>query len=218
MPRQPSTLYPLPTQQQPFTLIHEHEAWHVTFPGHRCELDIHGSRIEAQAIARCYYSLFLPPARPSPTLTCQNASSSTWPSAKPPLNRSSLATPTLPTPAPPATRSTSAARFSTGSSSKAAPDSQSPPRPTRRDTLPSSSAPVLLDFYGYGPLQRTIQTPPSPTLALLRPARASALTPIRPTESSRRSPKKPKDAPRPTAGPTGASSTNSRVDGSTADR
>ena len=64
MPRPPSTLYPLPTQQQPFTLIHEHEAWHVTFPGHRCELDVHGSRIEAQAIARCYYSLFLPPGAP----------------------------------------------------------------------------------------------------------------------------------------------------------
>ena len=59
MPRQPSTLFELHTQQQPFTLVHECEAWHVTFPGHRCELDVHGSRIEAQAIARCYYSLFL---------------------------------------------------------------------------------------------------------------------------------------------------------------
>ncbi len=59
MPRQPSTLFESHTKQQPFTLIHEHEAWHVTFPGHRCELDVHGSRIEAQAIARCYYSLFL---------------------------------------------------------------------------------------------------------------------------------------------------------------
>lgn len=64
MPRQPSTLFPLHTQQQPFTLIDEHEAWHVTFPGHRCEIDVHGSRIEAQAIARCYYSLFLAPGAP----------------------------------------------------------------------------------------------------------------------------------------------------------
>ncbi len=64
MPRQPSTLYPLHTQQQPFTLADEHEAWHVTFPGHRCELDVHGSRIEAQAIARCYYSLVLAPGAP----------------------------------------------------------------------------------------------------------------------------------------------------------
>jgi len=54
----------LHTQQQPFTLVHEHKAWHVTFPGYRCELDIHGSRIEAQAIARCYYSLFLAPGAP----------------------------------------------------------------------------------------------------------------------------------------------------------
>ena len=64
MPRQPSTLFETHTQQQSFTLVHEHEAWHVTFPGHRCELDIHGSRIEAQAIARCYYSLFLAPGAP----------------------------------------------------------------------------------------------------------------------------------------------------------
>ena len=64
MPRQPDTLYPLHTQQQPFTLAYEHEAWHVTFPGHRCELDVHGSRIEAQAIARCYFSLFLMPGAP----------------------------------------------------------------------------------------------------------------------------------------------------------
>ena len=64
MPRQPSTLFPLHTQQQPFTLAYEHEAWHVTFPGHRCELDVHGSRIEAQAIARCYHSLFLTPGAP----------------------------------------------------------------------------------------------------------------------------------------------------------
>ncbi len=64
MTRQPSTLFPLHTQQQPFTLAYEHEAWHVTFPGHRCELDVHGSRIEAQAIARCYHSLFLTPGAP----------------------------------------------------------------------------------------------------------------------------------------------------------
>ena len=64
MPRQPSTLFELHTQQQPFTLVHEHEAWHVTFPGHRCELDVKGSRIEAQAIARCYFSLFLMPGAP----------------------------------------------------------------------------------------------------------------------------------------------------------
>ena len=64
MPRQPSTLFELHTQQQPFTLVHEHEAWHVTFDGHRCELDVHGSRIEAQAIARCYHSLFLAPGAP----------------------------------------------------------------------------------------------------------------------------------------------------------
>ncbi len=64
MPRQPSTLFPLHTQQQPFTLAYEHEAWHVTFPGHRCQLDVHGSRIEAAAIARCYYSLFLAPGAP----------------------------------------------------------------------------------------------------------------------------------------------------------
>ena len=64
MPRQPTTLFELYTQQQPFTLVHEHEAWHVTFPDHRCELDVKGSRIEAQAIARCYYSLFLMPGAP----------------------------------------------------------------------------------------------------------------------------------------------------------
>ena len=64
MPRQPSTRFLTHTQQQPFTLTHEHEAWHVSFPGHRCELDIHGSRIEAQAIARCYHSLFLAPGAP----------------------------------------------------------------------------------------------------------------------------------------------------------
>ena len=64
MPRQPDTLFELHTQQQPFTLVHECEAWHVTFPSHRCELDVHGSRIEAQAIARCYYSLFLAPGAP----------------------------------------------------------------------------------------------------------------------------------------------------------
>ena len=64
MPRQPSTLFELHTQQQPFTLVHEHEAWHVTFDGHRCELDVQGSRIEAQAIACCYYSLFLAPGAP----------------------------------------------------------------------------------------------------------------------------------------------------------
>ncbi len=64
MPRQPSTLFEFHAQQQPFTLIHEHEAWHVTFPGYRCEIDIHGSRIEAQAIARCYHSLFLAPGAP----------------------------------------------------------------------------------------------------------------------------------------------------------
>ncbi len=64
MPRQSSTLFETHTQQQPFTLVHEHEAWHVMFPGHRCELDIHGSRIEAQAIARCYHSLFLAPGAP----------------------------------------------------------------------------------------------------------------------------------------------------------
>ncbi len=64
MPRQPSTLFESHTKQQPFTLIHEHEAWHVTFPGHQSELDVHGSRIEAQAIARCYHSLFLAPGAP----------------------------------------------------------------------------------------------------------------------------------------------------------
>ncbi len=64
MPRQPDTLFELHTQQQPFTLAHEHEAWHVTFDDHRCELDVHGTRIEAQAIARCYYSLFLAPGAP----------------------------------------------------------------------------------------------------------------------------------------------------------
>ncbi len=64
MPRQPSTLFESHTKEQPFTLVHEHEAWHVTFPGHRCELDVKGSRIEAQAIARCYHSLFLVPGAP----------------------------------------------------------------------------------------------------------------------------------------------------------
>ncbi len=64
MPRQPSTLFESHTQQQPFTLVHEHEAWHVTFSGYRCELDVKGSRIEAQAIARCYHSLFLAPGAP----------------------------------------------------------------------------------------------------------------------------------------------------------
>ena len=64
MPRQPDTLFEIHTQQQPFTLTYEHETWHVTFPGHRCELDVHGSRIEAQAIARCYHSLFLAPGAP----------------------------------------------------------------------------------------------------------------------------------------------------------
>ena len=64
MPRQPSTLFASHAKQQPFTLTREHEAWHVAFPGHRCELDIHGSRIEAQAIARCYHSLFLAPGAP----------------------------------------------------------------------------------------------------------------------------------------------------------
>ena len=64
MPRQPSTLFESHTKQQPFTLTYEHEAWHVAFPGHRCELDIHGTRIEAQAIARCYHSLFLAPGAP----------------------------------------------------------------------------------------------------------------------------------------------------------
>ena len=64
MPRQPSTLFALHTQQQPFVLAFEREAWHVTFPGHCCELDVHGSRIEAQAIARCYFSLFLMPGAP----------------------------------------------------------------------------------------------------------------------------------------------------------
>ena len=64
MPRQPSTLFASHTRQQPFTLTREHEAWHVSFPGHPCELDIHGSRIEAEAIARCYWSLFLMPGAP----------------------------------------------------------------------------------------------------------------------------------------------------------
>ncbi len=64
MPPQPSTLFEIHTQQQPFALAFEHEVWHVTFPGHRCELDVHGTHIEAQAIARCYYSLFLMPGAP----------------------------------------------------------------------------------------------------------------------------------------------------------
>ena len=64
MPRQPSTLFALHTRQQSFTLAREREAWHVCFPGHRCELDIHGTQIEVQAIARCYHSLFLAPGAP----------------------------------------------------------------------------------------------------------------------------------------------------------
>ena len=44
MPHQPSTLFAVHGQQQPFTLIHEHEAWHVTFPGHRCERFVDGGQ------------------------------------------------------------------------------------------------------------------------------------------------------------------------------
>lgn len=38
--------------------------WHATFKGHRDELHITGSRIEAEAIARCYHALFLAPGAP----------------------------------------------------------------------------------------------------------------------------------------------------------
>ena len=64
MPRQPATTYAVHTQQQPFWLAPQDGAWHVTFPGFAVEIDIDGSRLEADAIARAYYSLFLMPGAP----------------------------------------------------------------------------------------------------------------------------------------------------------
>ena len=64
MPRQPTTAYAIHTRQQPFVAKRDGDAWHVTFPGYTAELDVHGSRIEADAIARVYFSLFLMPGAP----------------------------------------------------------------------------------------------------------------------------------------------------------
>ena len=64
MPHQSSTAYPVHTQQQPFVVQRDGAAWRVTFNGFAIVLDVHGSRIEADAIACAYYSLFLMPGAP----------------------------------------------------------------------------------------------------------------------------------------------------------